>query len=74
MKKILLYLFVCNAFYCQAQFSEKRNDTAFDNQIRKVILSDNQFLSVDKKDYIALCNIVPEKELENKDSLLKESK
>lgn len=77
MKKLLSFLFVCNVLHSYAQIqrlSEKRNDTAFDKYIRKMILADNQFFNTKSKNFIILFNIVPDKALKNKDSLLQDSK
>lgn len=77
MKKLLLLLFVCNAFDGIAQLaglSEQRNDTAFDKLVRQIVLADNQFIDAENKDFLVLFTIVPELALMNKDSLLHESK
>ncbi len=49
-------------------------DTSFDKRIRKITLNDNQYLNTDNKNFIILFNIVPDKSLKNKDSLLQDSK
>src|ERR1700743_2135128 len=75
MKKILLLLLALDSFYSIAQLARaERNDTALDKRIRKLALNDNQYLDLNNNEVIALFNIVPDKSLKNKDSLLQDSK
>jgi hypothetical protein len=77
MKKLLLFLFACNAFHCIAQIqrlTEKRNDTSLNNHIKKMTLAENQYFNTENKNFIILFTIVPDRALKNKDSLFQDSK
>jgi hypothetical protein len=77
MKGFLLFLvsYTVGHSYAQlARLSERNNDTTFDNRIRKMMLNDNQYLDIETKNVIALFNIISDKSIKNKDSLLHASK
>jgi hypothetical protein len=77
MKGFFLFLvaYTIGHSYAQlASFSENRHDTTLDKRIRKVVLNDNQYLNTDNKNVIALFNVISDKSIENKDSLLHASR